>query len=63
MVNEWEENIRFKVLHSRVIDFSSSGPVNHSSCRSCFLDHYINIRLRINFPPISYEKYYLLSVL
>jgi hypothetical protein len=42
MVDEWEENIHFKVLHSHVIDFSSSGPMSHSSCRSSFLDHYIN---------------------
>jgi len=42
MVKEWEENIHFKVLYSRAIDFSSSGPMNQSSCRSWFLDHYIN---------------------
>jgi hypothetical protein len=42
IVDEWEENIHFKVLHSHVINFSSSGPMSHSSCRSSFLDHYIN---------------------
>jgi hypothetical protein len=42
MVNEWEENIHFKVLHSRVIDVSSSGTMSHFFCRSWFLDHYIN---------------------
>ena len=42
VVNEWEENIHFKVLHSCVIDFFSSGPMSHSLCRSWFLDHYIN---------------------
>jgi hypothetical protein len=42
MVNEWEENIHFKVLHSRVIDLYSSGPMSHSFYSSWFLDHYIN---------------------
>jgi hypothetical protein len=52
MVNEWEKNIHFKVLHSRVIDFSSSGSMKHSLCRSWYFDHYINrIRKCLNFPP------------
>lgn len=40
MVNIWKENIHFKVQHSHVIDFSSSWPMSHSSCRSLFLHHW-----------------------
>ena len=58
MVNEWEENIHFKVLHSRVIDFSSIGPMSHSSCRF-LVSRSLNQQnlLTPQFSPISYEKY------